>query len=405
MNFNLMHETFSDMKQTPKNLLRRWFSRAAVLLGLLASVNVYGQDDVTRDRAIREFVTGNSAYAGGDFATAVVHFERANEILPNPMLLEHIALCHARLGNTAEARRVLDGLLAQEPGFEERALVLFEEFESLAMDYALNEALYRVGSALQLTRGEQPRTRSEWQLAYGTRLVDSPVSIVSTPRGAEIFIDDLELGSFGTTPLVTPLFTGPHVIELRAPGYENAQRMVNVTNPRGGEGPQEFVFEMERLAVDVEILAANTGRVVWIGPDGENTNFRTFPTQASLPVGVSTFLYQALGVRERKEVDLGACAELGEGVCMISFTDQTHTEVPSLAELVIVAPERGAIFVDGQYHWQGPGTFSIELAPGVHGVEVRLDGHEDSRQEVEVLETGRTRVNVQPGPEARRRRR
>jgi tetratricopeptide (TPR) repeat protein len=192
-----------------------------ILSGLLAPAtpSLFGQDatpetveipaEPTEEalaRAREAFGDGNGAYLEGRYRDAVRHFERANNIVPNPRLLEYMARCYTNLGDYAQA---ITSYEAFADTSDEAAAEVAEILVGLRHDAMVN-AIYKasdsVDDALAAANGETPPPRDLRRQELGTQMRDVAVQIRTTPRGADVFIDAIELGAVGQTPLETPLF-------------------------------------------------------------------------------------------------------------------------------------------------------------------------------------------------------
>jgi len=56
-----------------------------------------------RDQAKKHYAAGDARWKAGDYRGAIVEFEAADALAPSPVLSYNVALCHDKLGNTAEA--------------------------------------------------------------------------------------------------------------------------------------------------------------------------------------------------------------------------------------------------------------------------------------------------------------
>lgn len=143
--------------------------------------------DQPSEAAIQEagqrYDRGLKMYAEGDYALAVIEFERAYELVPDYRVLYNIGQVRIQLGNYARARRALEQYL-KEGG-----------------DRVSPDRRKAVESDLEML---EART--------GTLTIE-----VNVP-GAEVFVDDLIVGQ---SPLSEPLLldAGEHRLNARKPGY------------------------------------------------------------------------------------------------------------------------------------------------------------------------------------------
>lgn len=133
--------------------------------------------------ARRRFDRGIELYADGDFALALIEFNRAYQLVSNYRVLYNIGQVNLQLARYADARRALEAYLKQGGGE-----VPEDRTTSVQRDLAMLEQ----------------------RTAFLTVTTNVP--------GSEILIDDLTVG---TTPLSEPLLVdaGVHRISARKPGY------------------------------------------------------------------------------------------------------------------------------------------------------------------------------------------
>jgi tetratricopeptide (TPR) repeat protein len=80
-------------------------------------------DEEKTESAKKAFGEGKTLFELGKFEQALVHFQRAYELKPVPLLLFNIGQCHRQIGNHQEAVFTLTSFLEQVPDSPDRALV------------------------------------------------------------------------------------------------------------------------------------------------------------------------------------------------------------------------------------------------------------------------------------------
>ncbi len=364
-----------------------------------------GSDD---DRARQAFWEGNEAYAAGEYEDAIGHFERAYGIAPTPRLLDYIGRCHANLQQYEQAiehyQRYADTSVEAEAEVAETLANLIAERQGFVGQLVR----HGVGEALSRARGEQPPSRQTLRQSLGTEMRDVTVQILSTPRAAEVYIDGMEFGSFGITPMETPLFTGPHMIEVRKPYFEPARRIVNVAPPGRGEAIPTVRFELERVQLLVTIsVEPVTATVTYVSEDGDRQDLGLGGYEGSLPAGPGAFIVQQGGRDRRVSMTLEPPEE-EDGILEFTVHLQDQDLAPTLdirIGILRIVTELlyGEIFVDGRSVGEAPGEFEVGVTPGEHTVEVRRQGYETFRQEVSVAADGETVVYANTLERSRRR--
>ena len=138
-----------------------------------------------------------------DYAAALTELKRANELEPSRLVLYHIAMTYASMGNPVEAEDALDSVLSDTGPLKREYLVRART--------AKREQHDRVG------------------------LIDVKVNVP-----ASIDIDDVHKGD---APLSKPLrvAAGDHEIAVKAPGYLTAKQTTTVT----GQGRSDLVFDLQ----------------------------------------------------------------------------------------------------------------------------------------------------------------
>ena len=116
----------------------------------------------------------------------------------------------------------------------------------------------------------------------------------SDPPGAQVFIDDRAAGAVGTTPFQGPLPTGSHRIWVERPGYETAEREVDVEI--GSDSAEEIA--LHRVSTGrIRVTANVPGAVVSI--DGERVG--QVPYEGDVPPGSPEITVSADDMKDWEE--------------------------------------------------------------------------------------------------------
>ncbi len=86
----------------------------ALSLALLFAPEPALAADGVEDRAQALYAEGETAYAGGNFESALASFNAAYELIPVPGLLFNIGQCHRKLGHHEEAAEFFKRYLVEE---------------------------------------------------------------------------------------------------------------------------------------------------------------------------------------------------------------------------------------------------------------------------------------------------
>ncbi len=159
-----------------------------LLLGLLLLAPAARADDAAIAQAKQRFAAGKAAYSEGRYKDAVVLFNEANSLDPHAELLYNVGQSYEKLDDVSNALRVFREYLRLLPNAGDRAVV--------------EDKCRRFEDRLRL-RGVQQ------------------VTILSSPLGATIILDDKAVGQAPWTGEISP---GHHVAVLKSPGYADVVR-------------------------------------------------------------------------------------------------------------------------------------------------------------------------------------
>jgi hypothetical protein len=141
--------------------------------------NAGATGDATLQDARRAYDEGSTHYVAGRYREALIAFERAYSLRPNPVVLMPILECHDHLGHVPEAIRTLEAYLTAVPSGRNRPLL-------------------------------------ESRLA-NLRQRPARVHFISTPPGARLEVDGAEVAQRSPTYLELP--AGRHTVTATAPGH------------------------------------------------------------------------------------------------------------------------------------------------------------------------------------------
>lgn len=373
-----------------------------LLAGAVALAPVHALAQQPSREAIQEasrlFQEGNIDYVEGRYDEAIENFREAYDLAPNARLLEYIGRCYIHLEDYGRALEAYEAYAATS---DEAALEVGErvsDLRAMATRAAFDAARWGVRAGHSRARGEQPRPRSFYRQEIGLNIRDVQVQILSTPRGADVYVDEISLGPVGVTPLTTPLFTGRHLIEVRKPWHLPARQIVSITPLGAGESIPVFSFRLERIQVPVSVtVSPPTTSITFIGDDGNAVRMGTGAWQGVLPAGPGAFLLQQGGRDRRIErvVELAEGEERAEIALHMVDPVASRTSV-AIGRLIIVSQSAGEILVDGEVVGRSPGEVGVDVRAGEHRVEVRATGFVSWTQTVVVGANAETRVYAAP---------
>lgn len=359
--------------------------------------------DEPKELARLAYLAGREAFDGGQFEEAVRQFMRADSILPKPLLHFYIAQAQARLGLWVEARESLKKFAATSDDAASQSVSLAAELEIAIGADAVRLARERVEDAVVKANGSTPPPRSAQRYALGTNVRDVPVQIASNPPGAAIFVDDVELGSIGNTPLQTRLFVGPHLIAVELPNKKPVRRVVQITVPQAGEEIPRISFDLEPLMVTVAVTSEPASATVWyFAADGARRRLGMGQFKGELPAGNCTFLLQQGGRDRRIPFVIAPVADGSETPIRLSLneTEQARGAPVRVGHLrVVMEGLQGDLFVDGAKVGSAPTEALVDLPPGPHKLELRRKGHVTWIQTIKVGPDAETVVYPSDMPE------
>ena len=231
------------------------------------------------------------------------------------------------------------------------------------MEDASREIVRRIaaGSAPQQVM-QQTGLPATVQKTYGS------VDISTDPKGANIFIDGVEVG---VTPKIIPdLETGTHNLILNYPGYERLQKRIMV--------------EDGKTTPISEYLVPKTGSLSILSePIGATVYLDDFP-KGQTPLDVNELPVKDYMIRlELKDY------QMLEGRITVQYaenTTQKYTLVPLPGKLnLFTSPGGATILVGGKkYTSNSSGIATIDLTVGNYKITVNKDGYESMEKTISV---------------------
>lgn len=308
-------------------MFRRLFSAALLLLCFAASPAFA---DGAADEAELHFQLAAERYIARDYLGALEHFLLSNRLVPNRNVVFNIARTFEQLSRFPEAYRYYVDALEAEP---------------------------------------DPTTRSSLEAAIARIAPHVAVfDVQTTPPGATLYIDRVDLGSQGSSPRRLAFGTGTYKILARRDGYEPAESppleaVLGRTIP--------VVLELEHITGTLKILAREGTEV------RTDTSTATFfaPCTLELAPGTHTLVLALPGHQSAtRTVNIVARKES-------SLYAQLLPEVGSL--LVSTEEKEALVEVDGASRGFTPVVIS-DVPVGLRRVRVSLRGFSPVEREVEV---------------------
>ncbi len=316
--------------------------RPALLFLSLLLAPGFAMANNTADEADVAFDLGNEAYSKGNYNEALRSYFTSYRLVPNRNVLFNIARCYEAQNRFNEAYRYYNDLLAGDPLPEEDAGEVHRALERLRPKVAL-------------------------------------VHVVTTPEGAEVYIDRADLGSRGRSPQTLALPPGRHKVMVKEEGYRPAEASILVS--RGRAISQDF--ELSLITGTVELTGTPDGAEVRTEPEG--AVLAHVPGTLKLPPGQHVLYVRAPGHASAQfvvEVPVDGTVKVPVAL---------GAQAKPTGRLVVTANrENATVRVDGK-----PAGFTptvVTLPEGEHILEVESLEVRPLRQEVKVVADQEVRV-------------
>jgi outer membrane receptor for ferrienterochelin and colicins len=325
--------------------LRHLFAAALVVASLGAAPAARADD---ASEAQLNYELGQAYYSQGRYLEAVERFLTSYRLVPNPQVAFNIAQVYGLLDRPVDAYNWNETVLGLSPSAETAQLA------TAARD------------------------------ALGPRV--AVVEVTSTPPGAEIFIDRIELGAWGRAPRRVAVDAGERTIRLRLDGYHEASTVVTAVVGRSVPASASLeaitgVVVVRTEPAGARIVRDDTGEALGVSPLEVALPIGDVRLRAVLEGRIDATADVTVAEGERREVDLHLSMEASE-VATLSVTG---------------APEGARIRLRSEILGAVPFTRS-DLTPGTADIEIEADGLETYRA-VLLLEAGSaTRVDVMLRP-------
>jgi outer membrane receptor protein involved in Fe transport len=278
-----------------------------------------GFADNSADEADVAFQLGNEAYLKRDYERALAEYFLSNRLVPNRNVLFNIARVYEAMKRFDEAYRYYNDLVGPELSETDAA--------------AVKAALGRLSPHVAL------------------------IHIVTTPPGADVFVDREDLGSRGRSPQTLAVPPGAHTVKVRLEGYRAGD--AQVTAVKGREVKADL--KLTQVLGTIDFVGTPEGALVRESPDGEV--IARVPQKLSTVPGQRVFYLSAGGHAPTQLVvnvkpDETAVAQ----VSLLKLPEPT-------GKVVITANREAAeVRVDGQSAGFTPTV--VVLSVGDHEVEV-----------------------------------
>lgn len=311
--------------------------------------------------ASERFDRGLRLFEQGDKASALAEFKRANDLIPNPLVVYNMGLVYAAMERPVEAVASLDAFLAQATAAQRN----------------------------QRRNAQQVRAEQATRIAY---------ILVKTEVPATVDVDGIEVGH---TPMAEPIpvASGAHVVGAQAQGYLPTRKAVTLA----GQITETVLLSLVPAASrKAQLSLTSTPLGVEMLVNGESVGVTPLPASVSVPPGEVRVEARRSGyLRAERTLSLGDGAQ-GE----LAFVLQEDPATPRSSQglLRIMASESDVeVAIDGIPRTIG--AAGLLLPEGRHELRVTRAGFEPFAKTVHMTGGGETPLAVvlTPTPETRAR--
>jgi len=298
----------------------------------------------TASEAELQYLLGTELYKQRKFQEALQHFIASNRLVPNANVVFNIALTYGLLNRPADA---------------------FNWYETFLRFPNVDEAA---------------QTRARTELAALAPRV-AVIAVTTSPPGAELFVDRVDLGSVGVSPRKLAVAPGPHKVIARLMGHHDAE--AEVVASLGATAAVEL-----GLSALVGTLAIETNVPAAVRREDTNEALGETPLRLTLPAGEYRLIVSAEGyVDQQRVAAVRADAETRVQVKL----EQAASRVAALT--VTGTPQGARVLLAGRDLGAVPLT-TTGLPPGVFELVVESPNHEPFRHTLVLEAGGATRVAV-----------
>lgn len=322
-----------------------------------------------------------------------------------------VASCVTHAGPMAHADDALDARFFDARG---RQLYALSEFDAALRAFLRADAIapsattaYNVGLTAELasepllawnayerflrTAPDEHRLRADaTRRQHGLDGRVQVIEVASSPEGAEVFVDRVDHGVLGRTPLRVALPAGAHTVLLRAERHELFEYPVD-----GAAGDTvRLSAELHPRRGTLDVRGIPSGGTLWLQRDDGIVTEVTSDGRVELLIGTYRLVLHARDVRH-PEVQV----ELNEGETQTLRLTPVPIHGPSGRLAVRVSPD-ATLLVDGVEIARAPVVLP-EVRVGWRVVELRAPGHRTYTTRVDVREGQAVRLDVSLVPDRR----
>ncbi|MDD1719887.1 MAG: PEGA domain-containing protein [Methanoregulaceae archaeon] len=196
------------------------------------------------------------------------------------------------------------------------------------------------------------------------------IFVRSDPRGADLYIDGLFLGT--TDQTVGGLAPGPHSVKMKTAGYLEWTETVVVESGRIAKVTAKLIQERSASTGDIRVTSSPPGSSVYV--DGNYMG--VIPPDETLDITDLNPGSYLIVFRKSGYIDYSTTTAIEAGkVVQIDATLRPGGSTPAGANAEIVSNPGGAdVYINGQFLGITP-LFFQNVTPGTYTVELKMDGY------------------------------
>ena len=271
--------------------------------------------------------TGNKLFASGDYPAAYEAFKKGYELRQSPVFLRSMAYSLLKMYQHGEARKLMKEYQRKYPGARDRA------------------RMAEIATGLDV-------------------VIQTKISVSSTPPGADIYIDAEAAGRVGKTPYRGTIHPGKHTLILKKDGYYTTVKEFSIS-------PKQDLPMKLALKVPLKINSTPPGATILLG-GASGKSLGTTPFSGGVEPGKITVTLKLDNYRTHRQqlkVVGGRPAEL--------------TAEMFLGLKVGSSPPGAQVTMDGK-PLPGKTPMEISVQPGQRKLVVKLNGFDPVTRSVTV---------------------
>lgn len=315
---------------------------AAALALLVLGISSLARGDDLADEADLRFQLGAEAYQRGDFKDALQHFMASNRLVPNKNVLFNIAKTYEQLRSFPEAYRYytlsLDG--EKEPAARAR----------------IEKALTELGKNVAV------------------------LDIRTTPPGATLYVNRVDLGPRGESPRRLGLAAGSYEVIAKKAGYETATVAVKGAKV-GSVVPVQL--KLTPILGTVRIAGSPRGARARVA-DGSFDASCVIPCALAAPPGRRQILVEASGHRPQR---LDVAVERDKAV-------NANVELEAITGALVLSTDEPGALIEVDDRPEGFTPAIVRVPVGKHRVRVTLSGFRPIERDVDLAADEQQRLEL-----------